>query len=226
MAYLNWDTKITDDFSPATIAGLYDAGYVFTRVGKGVMNKNRSFRIRLADFEMSSENRRIARKSEHLSLAVLPLPLSPAEYSWKIGKLAKDFYDAHDAVFTANKAKELLTDGAESNFNTLLTYTDSRANPQTNEPAGYAICYLSDAPDAKMIHYSFPFYVTDPAEPSRGLGMMIKAIEQAKALDLEYVYLGSLQRPSDTYKLQFKGGEWFDGERWQTDTAALREILK
>ncbi|MFA6158648.1 MAG: hypothetical protein WC763_03445 [Candidatus Paceibacterota bacterium] len=221
MAYLNWDTKIIEDFSPATIAGLYDAGYVFTRVGKGVMNKSRSFRIRMNDFEMSSENRRIARKSERLALTVSPLPLSAEEYSWKIGKLAKDFYEAHDAVFSANKVKELLTDGAASNFNALLTYTDSG----TKTPVGYAICRLDTTGPKGILHYGFPFYATDPTEPSRGLGMMIKATEHAKALGLEYIYLGSLQRPSDTYKLQFKGGEWFDGETWQTDTAPLKAIL-
>jgi arginyl-tRNA--protein-N-Asp/Glu arginylyltransferase len=56
--------------------------------------------------------------------------------------------------------------------------------------------------------------------------MMIQAINYSKEKGLEYIYLGSLQRPSDTYKLQFKGMEWFDGEKWQTDTTPLKEILK
>jgi len=218
MAYLNWDTKITEDFSPESVATLYDAGYVFTRVGRGVMNKTRSFRVKLEAFQMSSENRRIARKSEHLSLSVRALPLSAADYSWEIGKLAKDFYDAHGADFSANKVKELLTDAGASNFNTLLTYTDTR----TNLAIGYAICYV----DSNLVHYSYPFYMSNPTEPSRGLGMMIAALEWAKDQGFRYVYLGSLQRPSDTYKLQFAGGEWFDGEVWQQDTTALKEILK
>lgn len=218
MAYLNWDTKTVTDFSPENIASQYDAGYVFTRVDKGIMNKTRSFRIKLSDFEMSSENRRIARKNEHLSLVVKALPLSADDYSWEIGKLAKDFYDAHGADFSANKVKELLTNEVSSNFNTLLTYIDTR----TNLVIGYAICHL----DSNILHYSYPFYVTNPTEPSRGLGMMIKAIEWARAQGLSYAYLGSLQRPSDTYKLQFAGSEWFDGENWQTDTTPLKEILK
>ncbi len=47
MAYLNWDTKIISDFSSENIEKMYDAGYVFTRVDKGVMNKTRSFRVDL-----------------------------------------------------------------------------------------------------------------------------------------------------------------------------------
>ncbi len=218
MAYLNWDTRTIVDFSPENISAQYDAGYVFTRVDKGVMNKTRSFRVRLAEFEMSSENRRIARKNEYLTLAVKPLPLSASDYSWEIGKLAKDFYDAHGADFSANKVKELLTDGGSSNFNTLLAYTDSR----TGLVVGYAICYLGSG----LLHYSYPFYASNPTEPSRGLGMMITALEWARSQGLAHAYLGSLQRPSDTYKLQFAGGEWFDGERWQTDTTPLKEILK
>jgi arginyl-tRNA--protein-N-Asp/Glu arginylyltransferase len=218
MAYLNWDTTQTEDFSAENIARLYDEGYVFTRVGKGIMNKTRSFRVNLSALEMSSENRRIARKNEHLSLSIKSLPLSTPDYSWEIGKLAKDFYDAHGAEFSANKVKELLTDATASNFNTLLVFTDT----QTNLAVGYAICYT----DARTLHYSYPFYMINPLEPSRGLGMMIRALEYAKAQGLSHAYLGSLQRPSDTYKLQFKGGEWFDGDAWQWDTSPLKEILK
>lgn len=216
MAYLNWDTKIVESPSAEEIARLYGEGYVLTRVGKGVMNRTRSFRIRLADFEQSSENRRIMRKSEHLSMEFQPIPYDG--YSWEIGKLAKDFYEARGAEFSANKVKELLTDGAASDFNALVVYTDSR----TAKAVGYAVCYEG----SRVFHYSYPFYAEDPAEPSRGLGMMMKAIEYAKARGLDYIYLGSLQRPSDTYKLQFKGGEWFDGEKWRTDIEPLKEILK
>lgn len=215
--YLNWDTQITQNFDPKHIQELYNSGYVFTRVDKGVMNKTRSLRIDLTQFEASSENRRIARKSEHLELQNKPLPL--ADYSWKIAKLAKDFYTTKfgEDTFSANKIKELLTE-TSSNFNTVLTYT----NTLTKETVGYVISYE----DENILHYSYPFYAQDPSEPSRGLGMMIQAILYAQAKGLKYIYLGSLQRPTDTYKLQFKGMEWFDGEKWQSDISPLKEILK
>lgn len=215
MAYLNWDTKTITDLSSENIGQMYDAGYVFTRVGKGVMNKTRSLRIKLSDFDPSSENRRIARKSEHISMEFRPIPFEG--YSWEIGKLASDFYKELGADFSANKIKELLTT-ENGNFNALLVFTDTR----DGSVVGYAICYE----DAHVFHYSYPFYKTDPSEPSRGLGMMMKAIEYAKLRKLDHIYLGSLQRPTDTYKLQFKGQEWFDGEKWQTDIEPLKDILK
>lgn len=231
MAYLNWDTKIITDHSPENIAKMYDAGYVFTRVDKGVMNKTRSFRIDLSAYEASSENRRILRKAEHIAIHTESIPY--AEYDWTVGKLAKDFYEKLGADFSANKVKEVLTEGEKSNFNTLLIFTDTRVQqdpdasietntPGAESPVGFVVCYESK----DIFHYSYPFYVEDPKEPSRGLGMMIKAVEWAKASGKKYIYLGSLQRPSDTYKLQFRGGEWFDGEQWQIDTEPLKAILK
>lgn len=211
MAYLNWDTRTVTDFSSENVAKMYDKGYVFTRVDKGIMNKTRSFRVNLKAYAPSSENRRILRKAESLEMKVETIPY-PA-YSWEIGKLAKDFYEKFgDHVFTANKIKDILTEADRSNFNKLIVFSIE------GKPAGYAICYES----ASLLHYSYPFYIE---EPSRGIGMMTKALEWAKAQGKEYIYLGSLQRPSDTYKLQFLGGEWFDGTKWQVDTAPLKDIL-
>ncbi|MDP1625285.1 MAG: GNAT family N-acetyltransferase [bacterium] len=214
MAYLNWDTKVITDFSPENVAAMYDAGYVLTRVDKGVMNKTRSYRVDLSAYEASSENRRIMRKSEHIALRRESIPYTA--YDWSIGKLAKDFYDKLGADFSANKVKEIMTESEKSSFNTLLVFTGPRGD------VGFVVCYES----RDILHYSYPFYVEDPAEPSRGLGMMTKAVEWAKENGKRYLYLGSLQRPSDTYKLQFRGGEWFDGEKWQIDTEPLKNILK
>lgn len=217
MSYLSWDEKKIDDFDSGTIEEMYDRGYVFGRVERGLMHRTRSFRVDLSKFEPSSENRRILRKAEHLALGVENIPFEG--YSWKIGKLAKDFYEKFgDHVFTANKIREILTVEDKTNFNRLLIYRDTR----DQSIVGYVIVQKTD----HILHYSYPFYVEDPREPSRGLAMMTMAIIWAKELGKHYIYLGSLSRPSDTYKLQFKGGEWFDGERWQTDIAPLKEILK
>lgn len=214
MSYLNWDTQVITDFSQDAVSELYDKGYVFTRVDRGVMNKTRSFRINLNAYTSSSENRRILRKVENLKLSVESIPYD--KYSWEIGKLAKDFYEKFgDSVFTANKIKEILTDKNKTNFNKLLVFTDTT----TNTPVGFAISYESKS----ILHYSYPFYIE---ESSRGLGMMTLAIEWAKASGKDFIYLGSLQRPTDSYKLQFMGGEWFDGTVWQFDTEPLKEILK
>ena len=58
-----------------------------------------------------------------------------------------------------------------------------------------------------------------------GLGMMLRAILYAKEHGKKYIYLGSATRPTDVYKLQFSGLEWFDGERWKNDLLTLKNLL-
>lgn len=216
MNYLHWKEQTISDFSEANIAAQYDHGFVFTRIGKGVMHQTRSVRIDLSKFELSSENRRMLKKISEYDKQSLDLPLK--EYDFKTAKLAKDFYEKKfgHGIMSAQKVKEMLTDGAKSNFNEVLVYS------KLNKPLGYSICYENE----QMVHYSYPFYDLDLAPKDMGLGMMTSAINWAKENGLKYIYLGSLQRPTDTYKLQFSGLEWFDGKDWQTDTTSLKEILK
>lgn len=214
MKYLNWKEKIIDHPSPRDVAAAYAQGFVFTRIGKGVMHQTRSCRIDLSKFELSSENRRILKKTADISVSSAPLPLDT--YDIRIGKLAKDFYDTKFGAGTmsAQKVKEMLVDATKSNFNLLLKYS-------VGDLPGYAICYSNP----ELLHYSYPFYDLS-APKDTGLGMMIRAIQYAKESGAKHIYLGSLQRPNDTYKLQFAGLEWFDGKRWQTDTVPLKDILK
>jgi arginyl-tRNA--protein-N-Asp/Glu arginylyltransferase len=216
MNYLSWKTETISDFSPAKICEMYEKGYVFTRVGKGVMKQTRSVRISLENFELSSENRRILKKTDGLTISMKQLPF--ADYNFQIGKLAKDFYDTKFApgTMSAQKVKEMMTDGDKSNFNALLTYTSEETT------FGYTICYSNQ----NILHYSYPFYDLQKSPKDMGLGMMIRAISLAKSNGIKHIYLGSLQRPSDTYKLQFAGLEWFDGNVWQSDIDLAKETLK
>ena len=220
MDYLHWDEKAIIDFSDKNISDMYDVGYVFTRIGKGVMHQTRSVRIDLSKFDISSENRRILKKTEGIDLQAIKLPMK--EYNFSIGKLAKDFYATKfgSSIMSAQKVKEMLVNTDKSNFNCLLEYKNKDAF------VGATITYLND----NIIHYSYPFYDLKDTQKDTGLGMMIRAIIFAKESGLKYIYLGSLQRPSDTYKLQFTGLEWFDGGpagtgKWIMDTEVVKKIL-
>lgn len=217
MEYLYWKEKTITDFSEKSINGMYDNGYVFTRIGKGVMHQTRSVRIDLSKFDLSSENRRVLKKVTGIKLLPKTLPLN--DYDWSLGKTAKDFYDIKfgPGIMSAIKIKEMLTDKEKSNFNCLLEYDGN----QDDTVLGFSITYVNK----EIIHYSYPFYHIDMSPKDMGLGMMIQAIEYAKKNGLKYIYLGSLQRPTDTYKLQFAGLEWFDGEKWSNDIEKVKKIL-
>ncbi|MEY2664884.1 MAG: hypothetical protein RIT04_692 [Candidatus Parcubacteria bacterium] len=234
MEYLHWEEKTLTDFSEKNITDMYDAGYVFTRIDKGVMHQTRSVRINLSQFELSSENRRILKKTDFLSIVTTKLPLATTEtgaaheYHWSIGKTAKDFYETKfgAGIMSAIKVKEMLTDSSKSNFNMLCAYSTNGTS------IGHTIAYENST----LLHYSYPFYDLTlagetPAPKDLGMGMMLRAIQYAKDTGKQYIYLGSLQRPSDTYKLQFGGLEWFDGGAngsgvWTNDIEKVKSILE
>ncbi|MBU1612903.1 hypothetical protein KKC87_00510, partial [Patescibacteria group bacterium] len=83
------------------------------------------------------------------------------------------------------------------------------------------ICHTTD----EILHYSYPFYDLKNSPKDMGLGMMTRAIVWAKKNGKKYAYLGSASRPSDTYKMQFAGFEWFDGSEWSNNLEALKNIL-
>ncbi len=215
MTYLHWNEKTIADFSEKSVTEMYSHGFVFTRIGKGVMHQTRSVRIDLEKFKPSSENRRILKKVDDIAMQEVTLPYG--EYHWSLGKLAQDFYEAKfgPGIMSAQKIKEILTNKEKSNFTNLLLFSNAQGL------IGYTICYIN----SKIIHYSYPFYDLGKSSKDMGLGMMTKAIQYAQGKGLGYAYLGSLQRPGDIYKLQFEGLEWFDGEKWSTDEAKVREIL-
>ena len=54
---------------------------------------------------------------------------------------------------------------------------------------------------------------------------MLQAILYAKENQKKYFYIGSLQRTSDKYKLQFSGLEWFNGESWTDNLELAKNTL-
>lgn len=199
--YKYFDKKMITDFSEVNIESKYDNGYVFTRLGKGVMHQIKPLRVDLNEFELTSENRRILKKNESLELNLEKLPFK--NYTWKIGKIAQDFYKQFgDTIMSVNKIKELFTDPEKSNMNSVFKYT------LENNIIGYCLCFSSKS----MIHYSYPFYqlLTTNYSPNTGMAMMLKAILWAKENGKQYIYLGS----DNKYKHQFKGLELFNGKDW------------
>ena len=217
--YFFWDKKTLNNFEDSEINISFNNGYVFTREHRGSMYQTRILRVNLSLFELNSENRRIINKTTDLKMLVNTLPLDLKDYNWKIHKLGKNFYENKlnlKNTFSAYKIKELVIDGSKSNFNCLLKFYSN------DKIMGYVICYKNN----ELIQYAYPFYDYVNFPNNYGMGMMLKALIYAKNEGLKYVYLGSVTRPEDTYKLQFDGLEWFDGKSWQIGKLdELKQIL-
>ena len=215
--YYRTDQKTILDLSVKNIEDHYNRGYVFTRLAKGTMNQTRSIRIDLSKFELSSENRRVLKHVEGLEVSKSEVPMKFEDYDWEIAKLAKDFYTEKfgSKTFTANKARELLTNPFKSNYNVVLKYT------LTVEKVGYAIAFETNS----IFHYAHPFYYYERFNNNFGMGMILLAILSAMEGKKKYFYIGSATKPEDKYKLQFKGLEWYDWNNWSTDIEKLKVTI-
>lgn len=215
--YLDWGEKnVAKEATDAEKEKAYDEGFVFTRIGPGAMRKTRSLRVDLSEFALNSENRRVLKKTDGQKMECFDLPY--ADYHWSIAKTAKDFYAKKfgEKIFSANKIKEIFTSDTASNFNRVLRF----AGP--DEALGFCVGLETE----NIFHYSYPFYNLETSPKDMGLGMMLRAILFFKEKGKKFFYLGSAQRPNDTYKLEFAGLNWFDGKTWQKETADLKKILK
>lgn len=215
--YLAWQTVKISDFTPDIITEKYQQGFVFVRTDKGEMQQTRSVRVDLDKFQLSSENRRVLKKTEKLQLQEIALPIAENDYSWEIHKLGKEFYQDKfgEKLFSANKIKQLVTEEANSNFNLLLRYLEEI------NTVGYCIAY----DNTDIIHYAYPFYNFHKYNNNYGMGMMLRAVIRAQEQGKKFIYLGSATEPADKYKLQFSGLEWFDEHAWSQDVEALKNIL-
>ena len=71
-------------------------------------------------------------------------------------------------------------------------------------------------------------FAWDYANPFLGLGIVSQYIENefAKRNNIQYDYLMPAYESSCLYKADFRGIEWFTGNRWSNDTDILKTLMK
>jgi arginyl-tRNA--protein-N-Asp/Glu arginylyltransferase len=220
--YLKLKEITIDNFSEENINKLYNEGFVFTRIGKGVMHQTRAIRVVLDEFSPKSKNKRVLRQTEDLKINIQKLPLE--KYDWRIHKMAKEFYvkQGGEGTFSASKIRSIFTNPENNNF----THTVIASVTNHSEAVGYCICYIN----SEIIHYSYPFYDINYAHQnmkSIGFGMKLRSILWAKEQGLKYFYMGSLVSNQSKYKLQIPDVEWWDelkGE-WSRDLEEAKKRL-
>ena len=192
---------------------LYALGYLpysGTKNLYDVFYSARSARVPLPEFELTSENRRIAKKfdghftKEHIARFV------PDEA----------FYDFCTAYFAQKHGERAMPrERLEFIFNMHLiqktTIYRSLSRP---------VAYVLEVEDGTMSHYWFSFYDLVYAKQSLGLWLILDALRDAKARGLLYYYLGTVYGDKALYKTNFKPLQWWDGGGWSRDIALLKEL--
>ena len=175
----------------------------------------RQIRVRLKDFQASSENRRVLRKGAQLKWVLLK------REEFRLTDERRAFCKTYaDARFGA----EVMS---EERLNTLFTASVAThimvfQESETGKEIGYVVLYL-ERPRVAFYYYSF--YDLGWFEKSLGLFLMTSAVQHFSTEAFDHLYLGTCYSDRALYKMQFRGCEFFNGFRWSTNVEELKYLV-
>lgn len=175
----------------------------------------RSLRVALADFKLSSENRRILRKGEGFAFELVPraqFDFTPERRAFCLNYAASKF---GQEVMTPSRLDKLFNSAITSHL--LLFYEH-----QTRREVGCVTMFLQPKAAAQ---YYYAFYALDYAAQNLGMFMMTSAVNFFAEQSYEHIYLGSCYSRNALYKTQFAGAEFFNGANWSRDLEELKFLI-
>lgn len=198
-----------------TLEELYAHGYLPYSSSKNIHNvfySARSARVVLAEFILSSENRRIAKKfddqfkKEHITDFVP----DTAFYTF-----CTDYFTQKHGVNTMpqERLQTIYTSGLP------LCTTVYRSGEKI-------VAYTLEVVNDTMRHYWFSFYDLSLTQQSLGMWLMLDSIRDAKVHGIDHYYLGTVYGPKALYKTNFAPLEWWEGRKWSRDIVKLKDLSR
>jgi arginyl-tRNA--protein-N-Asp/Glu arginylyltransferase len=209
------DTHWCEKDPTESLERIYDAGYLPYSGAKGtkdIFYSARSARVVLPQFELSSENRRIARKFDGIFTKERVKDFEPDEafFAFCVAYFAKKH---GAAAMPRERVETILRSGLVTE---VVTYRKGQ------DP----VAYVLEVTEGNMGHYWFSFYDLAYARQSLGLWLMLDCLRDAKAAGRAYYYLGTVYGQNALYKTNFSPLQWWSGESWSDDVRALKTIAK
>lgn len=193
---------------------VYESGFLPIRNLPNVYYLSRNIRINLDEFELSSENRRILKKTEDFESDLIPL--SEFAYNFEVQKFCKNYTEQKlgKGLFSTVAIKSVFT-------NKIFNYVFIFKEITTQKLVGYAVCFIS----GKLLQYAHAFYDLTYFQENLGARMMLEAVLWAKKSGKKYVYLGTCYEKNALYKTGFKGVEFFNGFKWSNNLDELKTLI-
>lgn len=176
----------------------------------------RSLRVDLSKFKETSENRRVLKK----------IAVQNPEYKViSAGEFDLDNQEFQD--FCLDFAQKRFSEPLSKERLQYILKTKSISHvfefSLQGKKAGYVIAVI----EQDILHYWFAFYDLENPEFSLGKYMMFSVINWSLKNGLHHVYLGTVYGDKSLYKVRdFKGLEFFDGNKWRTDMKLLKNKCK
>ena len=194
---------------------IYDKGFLpMSKDGiKNTFYQARSFRVDLAKFEETSENRRVLRKFENgITREVIPISrFDVNDESFK--EISQTYLGSVHNLDGKSKVtflfdSELVTD--------VVVYKDN----------GTPIAYVILVQDDEMTHYWFSFFSLSMVKKSFGIWLILREILIAKEMNKKFFYIGTCYGEKGRYKINFGPFEFWDGAKWDGNKDDLKALLE
>ena len=180
---------------------IYQQGILPQRNQKNLFYQTTSCRSNLANFVLTSENRRILNKTGHF--AYQQRSLSDFQFTTEIQKQIYGWIKSRGWDFPIASVKTIFTNHL---FNKLTIW---RENDQI---IGYAISL--DYPD--FTHIAYVFYPDNYLHTNLPIRMVLQAIIDSHDQGKKYCYLGQFSKDAGYYKRNMPGFEYYNNGSWTT----------
>lgn len=180
----------------------YENGFLPQRNDKSLFYFETSCRSNLENSNLSSENRRILRKTEDFTFE--KIPIGNFNYDFKIQKEIIGWVKNLGWNFPVSSIKTVFTNHI---FNYLYIWKDNQ-----NKIIAYSLCYFSK----NISHIAYVFYHPDYAHGNLPIRLVLQVIIDSQKLGLKYCYLGRFSENSGYYKRNMPGFEYFKDNNWTT----------
>ena len=179
----------------------YRHGLLPQRNKKDLFYNQSSCRSNLENFRLSSENRRILKKTQNYSFK--KTPLADFDYNPNLQKTLLLWTKKLSWNFPVSSIKTIFT---RHIFNQLYIWQDSN-----KQIIAYSICYFSST----VSHIAYVFYHPDLSHTNLPIRLTLQTIIDSHDLGLKYCYLGRFSSQTGYYKRNMPGFEHFTDNSWQ-----------
>jgi arginyl-tRNA--protein-N-Asp/Glu arginylyltransferase len=199
-----------------TPAEIFNAGFLPSSRDLDRFYLCRQVRVNLPRFKPSSENRRILRKGQGITVELVPrekFDYTPARRQFF--KIYADIKFGND-VMSFERLDSLF---AAPIISHLLVFTE----PAAGKELGVATLYLEGR---SLAFYYYAFYDLNYFSRNLGMFMMTAAAAEFAVRGVKHLYLGTCYSENALYKTQFSGAQFFNGFRWSDDMGELKFIIR
>ena len=178
----------------------YQQGFLPQRNEKDLWYQDTSSRSNLSLFSLSSENRRILRKTENFTYK--KIELKNFDYDIETQKKIYSWIKQLGWDFPISSVKKIFSDHI---FNTVYVWCD-----EDNQEVAFSICYFSKS----ISHIAYVFYDPKYNHSNLPIKLVLQTIIDSQKDSLQFCYLGRFSLETGFYKRNMPGFEYFKDKQW------------